>query len=140
MKIEKVRNVKTPSRGHSNDAGIDFYLPKGVERMIPPRSEVLIPSGIVAEVPKGHALIAFNKSSISTLKKLIVGACVIDEGYRGEIHIHLINTSDFPQKLSDEMKLTQFILIPVNYDTIEVVDNISASTDRGEGGFGSTGN
>ena len=58
------------------------------------REEALrIKSGIKVNVPQGYALIAFNKSGISTKLGLIVGACVIDSGYQGELSIHIINTS-----------------------------------------------
>ena len=141
MKIKKVREVKTPSRGTSLSAGIDFYVPydfKGT--VLIPNKSIVIPSGIVALVPKGHALIAFNKSGIAINKDLQVGACVVDEDYQGEIHIHLTNIGKKVRVIDPGDKIVQFILIPILYDAIEVVDLLfSSETERGSGWKGSTG-
>ena len=142
MKISKVRDVKTPARGTPESAGIDFYIPEGETRYINPNSSVLIPSGIKAKVPKGHALIAFNKSGVAVKKNLIVGACVVDEDYQGEIHLHIMNVGDKPIVVNAGDKITQFVLLPVFYDNVEVVEinNLyDENTIRGDGGFGSTG-
>ncbi len=102
----------------------------------------LIPSGIKADVPQGHALIAFNKSGVAVKKNLYVGASVVDEDYQGEIHINLTNVGREEVEINPGEKIIQFILLPVFYDTIEEVEleNLYAgATTRGEGGFGSTG-
>jgi dUTP pyrophosphatase len=141
MLIKKVKDVKTPSRGTSKSAGIDFFTPNDMERIsLAPNESALIPSGIKAQVPQGHAFIAFNKSGVATKKGLVVGACVVDEDYEGEIHIHVINTSrGFVEILPGE-KLTQFILIPVNYQNVQQVESFpERHSERGAGGFGSTG-
>jgi len=139
MKVQKLRNVKTPSRGTSVSAGIDFYVPEDFEtQVLKPGQSVLIPSGIKAQVPRGYALIAFNKSGVATKQGLQVGACVVDEDYRLEIHLHVINISDKNQTVVTGQKLVQFILMPVSYLDIEEVDNIENNTER-KGGFGSTG-
>ena len=141
MKVQKIRNVKLPSRGTPSSAGIDFYVPDDFETAtLKPGQSVLIPSGIKAQVPKNFALIAFNKSGVATKQGLSVGACVVDEDYEGEIHLHMINTSDKDQTIATGQKLVQFILVPVNYADIEEVSEIqSRNTQRGSGGFGSTG-
>ena len=144
----KIRNVKSPVRGTELSAGIDFFIPEDWNdhkpHVIGPGGDVLIPSGIKAKVPKGYALIAFNKSGISTKQKLIVGACVVDEDYQGEIHIHLINTNKtMGTTIGPGMKVAQFILIPVSYampEEVDLDDLYTEATVRGEGGFGSTGN
>ena len=139
MKIQKLRNVKTPNRGTEASAGIDFYVPEDFETTILKSGEsVLIPSGIKAQVPRGYALIAFNKSGVSVKQGLQVGACVVDEDYRLEIHLHVINISDKDQTVATGQKLIQFVLIPVCYFDVEEVDNIENNTER-KGGFGSTG-
>jgi len=141
MKIQKVKDVKTPSRGTSKSAGIDFYVPNDIDAIsLEPGQDALIPSGIKVNVPKGHALIAFNKSGIATKSKLIKGAEVVDEDYTGEIHIHVFNAGRGLSVITPGQKLIQFILIPVNYEGVEeVVELDSIETERGEGGFGSTG-
>jgi dUTP pyrophosphatase len=141
MKVQKLRDVKTPNRGTSVSAGIDFYVPEDFEtQVLKPGQSVLIPSGIKAQVPRGYALIAFNKSGVATKQGLSVGACVVDEDYEGEIHLHMINTSDKDQTVATGQKLVQFVLMPVSYiDVEEVAELPNRNTERGSGGFGSTG-
>ena len=141
MKIQKLRDVKTPNRGTSVSAGIDFYVPEDFETTtLKPGESVLIPSGIKALVPRGYALIAFNKSGVAVKQGLSVGACVVDEDYTGEVHLHMINTSDKDQVIATGQKLVQFVLIPVSYFDVEEVEVLpSRNTERGAGGFGSTG-
>jgi len=145
MKISKVREVKTPTRGTDGSAGIDFYVPFDYPQnlcSISPGERFFIPSGIKANVPEGFALIAMNKSGIALKKGLLVGACVVDSDYQGEIHLHLVNTGTKTVAIEPGDKLTQFLLIPVNHCSVDVVDESSlfeAETTRGSGGFGSTG-
>ena len=143
MKITKVRPVRTPERGTEKSAGIDFFIPEDFQTQILfPQDRVNIPSGIKAKVPTGFALIAFNKSGVASNEGLVVGACVVDEDYQGEIHINLINTGSEPITLHSGKKATQFILMPIFYDGIEEVpekDLHPIKSERGEGGFGSTG-
>lgn len=144
----KIRNVKSPTRGTELSAGIDFFIPEDWNdykpHVIGPGEDILIPSGIKAKVPKDHALIAFNKSGIATKQKLIVGACLVDEDYQGEIHIHLINTSRTTGvTIGPGMKIAQFVLVPVSYaapEEVDLDDLYTEATARGECGFGSTGN
>jgi dUTP pyrophosphatase len=141
MKIQKLREVKTPSRGTTASAGIDFFTPQDFPtKDLGPGESALIPSGIRVEVPRGYALVAFNKSGVATKQGLQVGACVVDEDYEGEVHLHMVNVSNKRQTIESGQKLVQFVLLPVNYSQIEVVDEINGrNTERGAGGFGSTG-
>ena len=145
MKISKIRNVKTPTRGTTGSAGIDFYVPDDYPSSlctIEPGDRYFIPSGVKANVPEGFALIAMNKSGVSMKKGLMVGACVVDSDYQGEIHLHLINASNKPVTIEPGDKLTQFLLVPVDHCPVELVDVdelFDEETTRGSGGFGSTG-
>tara|TARA_Y100001973_G_C5180496_1_gene324593 strand:+ start:1016 stop:1486 length:471 start_codon:yes stop_codon:yes gene_type:complete len=145
MKVSRIRDVKLPTRGTDGSAGIDFYVPNNYPDSlctIEPGDRFFIPSGIRANVPCGYALIAFNKSGVALKSGLMVGACVVDSDYQGEIHLHLINTSNKPQKIEPGQKLIQFLLVPVDHSGIEEINNddlFEETTDRGAGGFGSTG-
>ena len=142
MKISKVRDVKTPARGTANSAGIDFFVPEGIQETLGPGKSCLIPSGIKANVPDNHALIAFNKSGVAVKKNLHVGACVVDEDYQGEIHINLTNVGNEIAYIESGEKIIQFALVPVTYDEVLVVDEselFNYTSERGSGGFGSTG-
>lgn len=144
MKFIKIRDVKTPTRGTPKSAGIDLYVPNDFEsRQLLPGDSILIPSGIKADVPSDHAFIAFNKSGISTKKNLSVGACVIDEDYQGEIHIHLYNFGYAPATINPGEKIIQCLLVPISYEDVEIETDENElwkgkNSERGEGGFGST--
>jgi dUTP pyrophosphatase len=141
MKVKLVKKVKAPSRGTSVSAGLDFFVPDDFKATkVWPGKAVLIPSGVKAQVPEGYALVAFNKSGIATKEGLVVGACVVDEDYEGEIHIHMINVGDKVVDIIPGQKLVQFVLLPVNYQNVEIVNELpKRQSERGEGGFGSTG-
>ncbi len=158
MKITKIREVKTPTRGTECSAGLDFYVPAGIRLCMLPGDDVLIPSGIKVEVPHGYALIAHNRSSMATSTRamkyaglkgnpnstrgcVVVGACVVDEDYQGEIYIHLINVGRCAETIIAGMKVVQLVLTPVSYEGVEVVDEeelFNQASERGKGGFGST--
>lgn len=160
MKIAKVRDVKTPERGTDKSAGIDFFVPNDfIEKILPPQRDMLIPSGIKAKIPEGYMLMGAEKSGVVTSRQaatlagrtpkptayssiVVLGAKIVDEDYQGEIHIHLVNVGNEYVTIKPGTKIAQFILVPVSYDDIEVVPEtelFSEETDRGEGGFGSTG-
>ena len=145
MKILKIRPVKTPQRGTPQSAGIDFYVPDNFPKsVISPGHSLNIPSGIHAKIPEGHVLVLMDKSGVCTKMDLIVGACVVDEDYQGEIHLHVINVGKYCQWITPGQKLVQGILLPVNYATPDVVDSLEelykgVKTVRGANGFGSTG-
>ena len=145
MKIVKVRDVKTPTRGTEKSAGIDFYIPNDFpgSHWLAPGQDINVPSGIHVQVPEGFALIVMNKSGVATKKHLQVGACVVDEDYQGEVHLHVTNIGMDVQELLPGEKLVQMLLVPVYYAGVEVVGTLSElypeATERGAGGFGSTG-
>lgn len=159
IKFTKTKDVKSPVRGTSASAGLDFFVPNDFKPLILlPGQDALIPSGIKARVPKGYMLMAANKSGVVTSKKaclscgrsaekspfnssIIVGAAIVDEDYQGEIHIHLINTGINPIMIEPGMKIAQFILVPVLYAVpmeVPIDELYDKKSERGEGGFGST--
>ena len=143
LKFIKVKNVKSPTRGTAQSAGIDFFVPDEFETIVLlPGESCFIPSGIKVSLPPNHVLIAFNKSGVAVKRNLHVGACVVDEDYQGELHLNLANAGNQPQIIERGDKITQFILLPVNYATpteVEPKDLYTKVSKRGDGGFGSTG-
>jgi dUTP pyrophosphatase len=116
-----------------------------------PQQRVMIPSGVKSRMgAPGRALIAGNKSGVATKHGLVFGAQVVDYTYKGEIHLSVINTSDKPVRIYQNMKLLQFMETPVfnseivttpfSYKVDEDVFFMGLENDRGEGGFGSTDN
>ncbi len=166
-RFAKIREVKSPIRGHSTDAGIDFFVPefteelmlkmeqfsrKGIPRnkygfKIRAHSNVLIPSGIKIEVLPGWMAMFADKSGIASQKELIVGAKVVDTNYSGEVHLDIHNISDQDVEVLFGQKMVQLIFIPVGMNPLIEVDQsllynyIEENNNevRGEGGFGSTG-
>lgn len=160
-KFAKVRDVKSPERGTDKSAGIDFFIPNDfVRTSVNPGEDILIPSGIKVKLPKFYMLMAAEKSGVVTSKQacikanrepkqgafssvVVLGAKIVDEDYQGEIHIHLVNVGRDSVMLYPGMKIAQFILVPTLYDNFEEVPEdelFKEVSERGEGGFGSTGN
>ena len=143
MKFARVRDVDPPQRGHGADAGIDFFVPNDfVPVEVEPGDRINIASGIKVDVPHGYALIAFNKSGVATKTGLLAGACVIDSGYQGEVHLNLVNASNDDVVVEPGMKILQFIMLQVGLDRpaeVHESELYSDETARGVGGFGSTG-
>jgi dUTPase len=162
MKFAKIRDVKSPCRGTSKSAGIDFFVPNYSEEFlrvfieknpacpndnegfyVRPHSRVLIPSGIKCAVPENYGLIAFNKSGVFTKSGLSVGACVVDCDYTGEIHLSLFNSTNDSTKILWGQKIIQFLLVPIFFDDVEEIDMdnlfINFESERKDAGFGSTG-
>ena len=107
-----------------------------------PGESALIPSGIKVEVPNNHALVAFNKSGIASKKQLIVGACVVDCGYQGEIYINMQNVGREAQQLQPGDKIVQFALLQLGNPIVTEVKEqelYTSVSDRGEGALGSSG-
>ena len=159
LKFTRTRDVKQPQRGTARSAGIDFFVPNDSQVItLLPHSDVLIPSGIKVNIPEGYMLIAENKSGVVTSRSAcerigrnpkkdayecspIIGACVVDEDYQGEVHIHLINTGSSAITIQPGTKIAQFVLVPVEYCSVEEVPSdelYTSNTERGTGGFGST--
>ena len=125
-----------PKRAHGDDAGLDVYTIEDIR--IPARGDMVTGLGLACKFPKGHALLVYNKSGRATKLKLDKGAEVIDAGYRGEIHVHLFNHSDLNVVIKKGEKIAQLILVPIWAGQPVEVDELD-NTERGDGGFGSSG-
>mgnify|MGYP003114115592 FL=1 len=147
LKVFKIRpSAKLPTRAHDGDAGMDLYYcaPEGRINKIPihPGETVLLSTGIKAQVPRDYMLEIKNKSSIAARKQLLVGACVVDSGYDGEIFVNLHNVGKQTHWFSHGDKMAQGVLIPVNLcKVVEVSDpsELNKDSTRGVGALGSTG-
>ena len=141
LKVKKMRdNSILPTRGDSKAAGIDLYACIDKPVTILPNATVMIPSGIACEFPEGYFGLMLPRSSVGVKRKLTLAntAGVIDESFRGEIMMAFKNNGDVYQTIEPGERLAQLILLP--YFTYNIVETDSLSTtERGEGGFGSTG-
>jgi len=151
LKVYRIRtDAKLPTRAYQMDAGMDlYYCPNGDKKLydeksfhIPPRESRLLPTGIKVEVPYGYMLEIKNKSGVAYKRQLLVGACVVDPGYDGELYINLHNLGQKTQIIKPEEKIAQAVLIPIVHCGIEEVKTdkfLNSHSERGAGGFGSTG-
>ena len=149
LKFYKLRtNAKLPVRAHPTDAGMDLFfcptpkpeLDSQIETVLPFGSSV-IPTGLKIEVPAGYMLEIKNKSGIASKRGLLVGACVVDRGYTGEIFVNLHNVTHRNQTIHDGDKIAQAVFVKITTD-VELVEADSIyddQTSRGDGALGSTG-
>ena len=141
MKFMKLRpGAITPTYGSADAAGAGLYACLGEPMTILPGQTGKIPTGIAMEIPKDYVGLIFARSSLGVKRGLApankVG--VIDSDYRGEFLIFLYNQSDMPQTVEPEERVAQLVIVPVKRETFEEVSSLE-DTDRGQGGFGSTG-
>lgn len=146
IKIAKTRDVKSPVRANPGDA-LDFFVPNDFKSVvIHPGTNVVIPAGIKVEVPFGYGLVFLNKSGIASKQNLIIGACLVDHGYNGEVHVDIHNIDEIREFfILPGMKIAQAVLVPLLTPSIievpedELYRDIATISSRGTGGFGSTG-
>lgn len=143
MKIKKLyEDSILPTRGSAEAAGYDLYarLRENETLQIPPHTTGKIGTGIAIECPKNHFAGIFARSGLATKQGLApankVG--VVDSDYRGEIIVALHNDSEEIRYVENGDRIAQLIIIPYTSVELEIVDTLD-ETERGEGGFGSTG-
>lgn len=141
IRVKKLRpDAILPTYGSVEAAGADLYACLDESVTIQPGEIFWVPTGIALEVPKGCAGLVYARSSMGAKRGLApankVG--VIDSDYRGEIRVVLLNHSKQPQILQPGERVAQFIITPVLMPAYEEVAELT-DTDRGTGGFGSTG-
>jgi dUTP pyrophosphatase len=137
LKFKKLhKDAKIPKYAYSGDAGMDLYVCEDVGIKVGERKS--IPLGIAMEIPKGYVGLLSDKSGLSHKHGLKSYGGVIDSGYRGEIHVGMMNLSkdDFEFKAGE--KIIQILIIPVVQGNVIEVDELCES-DRGHGAFGSSG-
>ena len=141
ISVKKLREKAViPTYGSAEAAGADLYACLDAPVMIAPGETVFVPTGIAMEVPKGCAGLVFARSSLGAKRGLApankVG--VIDSDYRGEFFVALYNHGKLPQEIAHGERIAQLLIVPVFTPGFVEVDELS-DTQRGSGGFGSTG-
>ncbi len=139
--VKKLRfGAKLPTYGSAEAAGADLYACLEESVTVAPGESVWIPTGLALEVPKGCAGLIYARSGMACKRGLApankVG--VVDSDYRGEVCVVLHNHGKAPQTIENGERIAQFVLTPVYTPIYEEVENLSDS-QRGNGGFGSTG-
>ena len=137
VKIKKLHpDAKIPEFAHSGDAGMDLYVPESVELL--PGERKSIPLGLAFEIPHGYVGLLWDKSGLSHKNGIKSFGGVIDSGYRGEVHAGVMNLSDKTYRLEKGHKIIQLLIQPIEHPEIVEAEELSPS-ERGAGGFGSTG-
>jgi len=148
LEYAKVRqNAVSPERANPSDAGLDvFFSPEEpISVVLNPGDSKVLSTGLKFGVPHGYMLEVKNRSSVAAKRSLIVGACVVDSGYDGEVFINLHNVGNTLQVLSAGDKIAQLVMTPVvHFRPLETAEDTLYSypmtiSNRGTGALGSTG-
>lgn len=139
LKIKRINeNAILPEYAHPGDSGMDLF---SIERKrINPGEAVLIRTGLIIELPEGTEAQIRPRSGLALKNTVTVlnTPGTIDQGYRGEIGVILINHGKTPFNVEKHMKVAQMVIKPVLRVSIKEADELS-DTSRSSGGFGSTG-
>ena len=141
MNIKKLNeNATVPTYGSASAAGADLYACEQYAVTIEPSQTVLIHTGIAMAIPEGFVGLIYARSGLASKRGLApankVG--VIDSDYRGEIMVALHNHSQTAQTIENGERIAQIVFTPYASADFTVASDLD-STQRGEGGFGSTG-
>lgn len=130
--------ARLPEYAYEGDTGLDLFSTSEV--VIEPGKSALIPTGLSIQLPPKTEAQIRPRSGLALKHQVTVlnGPGTVDEGYRGEIGVILINHGSLPFKIKIGMKIAQMVIQPVLYVKVEKVEKLN-ETDRGVGGFGSTG-
>lgn len=140
IKIKKIHiDAKTPTYATDGSGCFDIYAIK--DDFVLPNCKVILPTGLLFEIPKNHVMLLFSRSSHGFGYDIRLGNCVgvIDSDFRGEVKVKLASDSSYQAlKIKAGDRICQGLIIPFNKIEFVEVKKLS-DTERGEGGFGSTG-
>lgn len=140
IKVKLDEGAFVPESAHQADAGYDLRTPK--DFWVHGGSHAIVDTGVHIQIPEGYVGFLKSKSGLN-VKHNLTGEGVIDSGYTGSIVVKLYSNAHgddalFHKKFNRGDKIIQLVLLPIIKPDIELVDSLE-DTDRGEGGFGSTG-
>ncbi|MFP4539448.1 MAG: dUTP diphosphatase [Candidatus Paceibacterota bacterium] len=136
IKIKKIdKDMPLPEYGHKGDAGFDLKASRDIS--LPPKEKIAVPTGLALEIPEGYVGLIWDKSGLAVKHGMKVMGGVIDSTYRGEILVGVINLSDEIYSFAKGDKVAQMII--QEYKEVIFKEEELSETERGEGGFGSTG-
>ena len=124
-----------PEFAHKTDAGADLRSP--ICATVPARGSVVIDTGVHVEIPEGYTIFLKSKSGLN-VKHNLIGEGVVDSGFSGSIRVKLYNLGDTDYQILRGDKIIQMVILPCGYCEFTQVDKF-ADSERGTGGFGSTG-
>lgn len=138
-----------PTRAHETDAGLDLYTPRditvpgsiGVSSLCLTEVKIgstTIDTGLHIEIPKGYVGFVKSKSGLAVKHGLTAAGGVIDSGYTGAVVVKIFNHTRKDYTFEKGDKIAQLVLLPIITPELERVESLE-ETERGDGGFGSTG-
>jgi len=156
IEYSRIRNqVRPPERANPSDAGLDLFFnpePQGIlpssaldAVVIKSGESGVLPTGYRFGIPHGYMLEIKNRSGVASKRSLLVGACVVDSGYDGEVFVNLHNVGKETQVIEPGTKIAQAVMVPVMH--FRAVETGSGNlydwypitlSDRGDGALGST--
>ena len=141
IKVKKLcKQAVLPHRATSDSAGADLCACLTEPVTIEPNHTVMIGTGLAIEVPSGYAALVYGRSGLGVKHNITPANCVgvVDADYRGEMMVGLKNSSDKAFIVNPGDRIAQMVIAPVVMSVFEEAEELS-DTDRGTGGFGSTG-
>ena len=138
LRVKLTDDAPVPRHAKPGDAGLDLTSREKVR--IYPHETALVGTGVAVEIPPGFVGLCFPRSGLASKRGVNLANCVgvIDSGYRGEIKAALHNAADITCEVDVGERICQLVVVPFVTCECVVVDSLS-ETERGEGGFGSTG-
>ena len=134
MKVKLDKGAFVPEYAHEDDAGMDLKSP--INEWLHPGQHLKIDTGVHMAIPKGYFGLITSKSGL--MAKGITSRGCVDSGYTGSISAVLFNHGENGLEIRRGDKITQIVILKAEKQTIELVDELE-DTERGTGGFGSTG-
>jgi dUTP pyrophosphatase len=135
MKIMLDKGAILPTRAHPWDAGLDLYAKEG--GVLRPGYHEVFDTGIHVQIPEGYYGEIRSRSGLMVNHHIVTDG-TIDANYTGSIRVKLFNLSNRAYKVQVGDKIAQLVIVPCLLPELEIVDHLE-ETDRGDGGFGSTG-
>ena len=134
------KNVQIPKYETEGSSGLDLAAKLDKDVNINPGEVEIIPTGLAVSIPKGFEIQIRPRSGLAAKNKISVlnTPGTIDSDYRGELKVILINLGQKKFKVENGLRIAQMVLCPIIHAKLEEVDELK-DTERGEGGFGSTG-
>jgi dUTP pyrophosphatase len=140
LAVKRVRDgAVVPARAYTGDAGMDLAACERVE--LPPGARALVPTGVAVAIPDGHAGYVQPRSGLAAKHgiSIVNTPGLVDSGYRGELLVNLVNHDERDTFVVEPgMRIAQLVVLPVPHVEVVEVDELPPS-ERGEGGFGSSG-
>lgn len=134
--VKDNEEAQLPTYAHFGDAGADLYANEDIE--IQPNEVKIIPTGLRVEIPDGYEMQVRPRSGMSTKTPILGILGTVDSGYRGPLGVMLYNHGTESYQIHKGDRVAQAVIAPTYHGNFLVVDSLS-ETERGEGGFGSSG-